>query len=158
MCLHFIFQNVVKWFNFFIIITCIRLFQCIQCLELVYALVGLKIDEFSRAKMDAMAKELIQEASFAKSCLNEQWTHLPLENEEDLINIWKWKRISNFYSNFMYKFYPSLVSFGTITEQDVPFWFIFFSCVDKSVDNFTKPLPQFNNQFYVTNHMFSFTF
>ena len=68
----FIFQNVVKWFNFFIIITCIRLFQCIQCLELVYALVGLKIDEFSRAKMDAMAKELIQEASFAKSCLNEQ--------------------------------------------------------------------------------------
>ena len=70
------------------IITCIRLFQCTQCLELVYALAGLKIDEFSRAKMDAMAKELIGEASFTKSCLNEQWTHLPLENEEDLINIW----------------------------------------------------------------------
>ncbi|KAL4599979.1 hypothetical protein ACB092_11G165600 [Castanea dentata] len=33
---------------------------------------GLKIDEFSRAKMDATAKELIEEASFAKSCLNEQ--------------------------------------------------------------------------------------
>ena len=80
--------EIVQFFYFFII-TCIRLCQCIQCLELVYALVRLKIDEFSRAKMDATAKELIEEASFAKSCLNEQWTHLPLENEEDLINIWK---------------------------------------------------------------------
>ena len=69
--MHFIFQNVVKWFNFFIIITCIRLFQCIQCLVLVYALAGLKIDEFSRAKMEATAKELIEEASFAKSMNNE---------------------------------------------------------------------------------------
>ena len=68
----FIFQNVVKWFNFFIIITCIRLFQCTQCLEVVYALAALKIDVFSRTKMGAMAKELIEEASFAKSCLNEQ--------------------------------------------------------------------------------------
>jgi len=68
--------------------TCMRLFQCTQCLELVYALAGLKIDEFSRAKMEATAKELIEEASFDKSCLNEQWSHLSLENEEDLINIW----------------------------------------------------------------------
>ena len=59
-------------FLLFFIITCIRSFQCIPCLELVYALAGLKIDEFSRAKMDAMAKELIKEASLAKSCLNEQ--------------------------------------------------------------------------------------
>ena len=92
LCLHFVFQNVVKWFNFLFIylfiITCIRLCQCTQCLELVYALAGLKIDEFSRAKMEATAKELIEEASFAKSCLNEQWSHLSLENEEDLINIW----------------------------------------------------------------------
>ena len=57
---------------FFFIITCIRLFQCTLCLELVYELAKLKIDEFSRATMDAMAKELIGEASFAKSCLNEQ--------------------------------------------------------------------------------------
>ena len=58
--------------QFFFFITCIRLFQCTQCLELVYALTRLKIDEFSRAKMDAMAKELIGEASFAKSSIIRQ--------------------------------------------------------------------------------------
>lgn len=31
---------------------------------------GLKIDEFSRAKMDATAKELAEEKSLAYSCLN----------------------------------------------------------------------------------------
>lgn len=38
--------------------------------ELVYPMAGLKIDEFSRAKMDATAKELIDEKSLANSCLN----------------------------------------------------------------------------------------
>ncbi len=47
-----------------------RLFQCTQCLELVYAMAGLKIDEFSRAKMDATAKELIEEKAVAHSCLD----------------------------------------------------------------------------------------
>ena len=37
-----------------------RLFQCTQCLVLVYAMAGLKIDEYSRAMMDAIAKELIE--------------------------------------------------------------------------------------------------
>ena len=46
-----------------------RLFQCTQCLVLVYAMSGLKIDEYSRAMMDATAKELIEEKSLAKSCL-----------------------------------------------------------------------------------------
>ena len=50
--------------------TCMRLFQCTQCLELAYALAGLKIDEFSRAKMDAIAKDLIDEKEVAHSCLN----------------------------------------------------------------------------------------
>ena len=50
--------------------TCMRPFQCIQCLELVYALAGLKIDEFSRAKMDVTAKDLIDEKEVAHSCLN----------------------------------------------------------------------------------------
>ena len=50
--------------------TCMRLFQCIQCLELFYALAGLKIDEFSRAKMDVTAKDLIDEKEVAHSCLN----------------------------------------------------------------------------------------
>lgn len=36
----------------------------------VCAVAGLKIDEFSRAKMDATAEELIQEKSLAYSCLN----------------------------------------------------------------------------------------
>ncbi|KAF3948548.1 hypothetical protein CMV_025472 [Castanea mollissima] len=49
-----------------------RLFQCTQCLVLVYAMAGLKIDEFSRAMMDATAKELIEEKSLAKSCLKEK--------------------------------------------------------------------------------------
>lgn len=31
---------------------------------------GLKIDEFSRGKLDATAKELIEEKSLAYSCLN----------------------------------------------------------------------------------------
>ena len=47
-----------------------RLFQCTQCLELVYALAGLKIDDFSRAKMDATAKDLVDEKEVAHSCLN----------------------------------------------------------------------------------------
>ena len=47
-----------------------RLFQCTHCLELAYALVGLKIDEFVRAKMDATAKDLIDEKEMAHSCLN----------------------------------------------------------------------------------------
>ena len=47
--------------------TCMRLFQCTQCLELAYALAGLKIDEFS---MDATAKDLIDEKEVAHSCLN----------------------------------------------------------------------------------------
>lgn len=34
------------------------------------AVAGLKIDEFSRAKMDATAEELIEEKSLAYSCLN----------------------------------------------------------------------------------------
>jgi malate dehydrogenase len=39
--------------------------------ELVfYPMAGLKIDEFSRAKMDATAKELIDEKSLAYSCLD----------------------------------------------------------------------------------------
>ena len=50
--------------------TCMRLFQCAQCLELGYALAGLKIDEFSRAKMDATAKDLIAKKEVAHSCLN----------------------------------------------------------------------------------------
>ena len=50
--------------------TRIRLFQCIQCLELAYALAGLKINEFSRAKMDATTKDLIDEKEVAHSCLN----------------------------------------------------------------------------------------
>ena len=52
-----------KWSKYFNT-TFMRLFQCTQCLELVYALARLKIDEFSRAKMDATAKEV------AHSCLN----------------------------------------------------------------------------------------
>jgi malate dehydrogenase len=31
---------------------------------------GLKIDDFSRAKMDATEKELVEEKSLAYSCLN----------------------------------------------------------------------------------------
>ena len=46
-----------------------RLFHCTQCLVLVYAMAGLKIDEYSRAMMDATAEELIEEKSLAKSCL-----------------------------------------------------------------------------------------
>ena len=57
-------------FLLFFIITCIRSFECIPCLELVYALAGLKIDEFSRAKMDVTAKDLIDEKEVAHSCLN----------------------------------------------------------------------------------------
>lgn len=34
------------------------------------AIAGLKIDEFSRGKMDATAKELMEEKSLAYSCLN----------------------------------------------------------------------------------------
>jgi len=33
-------------------------------------LVGLKIDEFSRDKMDKTAQELVEEKALAKSCLN----------------------------------------------------------------------------------------
>ena len=40
-------------------------------------------------------------------------------NEEDLTIHEKKKGISNFHPNFMYKFYQSLISFGTMTEQDV---------------------------------------
>ena len=41
-------------------------------------------------------------------------------NEEDLIiHEKKGKGISNFHPNFMYKFYQSLISFGTMIEQDV---------------------------------------
>ena len=50
--------------------TCMRLFQCTRCLELVYALAGLKIDDISRTKMDATAKDLINEKEVAHSCLN----------------------------------------------------------------------------------------
>ena len=46
-----------------------RLFQCTQWLVLVYAMAGLKIDEYSRAMMDATAEELIEEKSLAKSGL-----------------------------------------------------------------------------------------
>ena len=55
---------------YFCVSTCMRLFQCTQCLELAYALEGLKIDEFSRAKMDATAKDLIDKKEVAHSCLN----------------------------------------------------------------------------------------
>lgn len=34
------------------------------------AMTGLKVDEFSREKMDATAKELMEEKSLAYSCLN----------------------------------------------------------------------------------------
>ena len=40
-------------------------------------------------------------------------------NEEDLIIHEKKKGISNFHPNFMHKFYQSLISIGTMTEQDV---------------------------------------
>ena len=40
-------------------------------------------------------------------------------NEEDMIIHEKKKGISNFHPNFMYKFYQSLISFGTMIEQDV---------------------------------------
>ena len=43
----------------------------------------------------------------------------PEHNEEDLIIHEKKKGISNFHPKFMYKFYQSLISFGTMTEQDV---------------------------------------
>lgn len=38
--------------------------------EILYSMAGLKIDEFSRKKMDASANELIEEKSLAYSCLN----------------------------------------------------------------------------------------
>ena len=47
-----------------------KCFNTTQCLELAYALAGLKIDEFSRAKMDATAKDLTDEKEVAHSCLN----------------------------------------------------------------------------------------
>ena len=94
-----------------------RLFQCTQCLVLVYAMAGLKIDEYLRAMMDATAKELIEEKSLAKSCLS--------NNEDNLIKIHeKEKRSSSFLCNFMYNFYLSrisFISFGTMTEQDLSF-------------------------------------
>lgn len=40
---------------------------------------GLKIDEFSRAKMDATAKELVEEKSLAYSCLNWNSTWIDAE-------------------------------------------------------------------------------
>ena len=58
-----------KWSKYFNT-TCMRLFQCTQCFELAYALAGLKIDEFSRAKMDATMKDLTDEKEVAHSCLN----------------------------------------------------------------------------------------
>ena len=53
-----------------------------------------------------------------------------LENNEDLIIHEKKKRISNFHPNFMYKFYQSLISFGTMTVQDVS-WYILFHVLAK---------------------------
>ncbi|KAL6981263.1 malate dehydrogenase [Sarracenia purpurea var. burkii] len=43
----------------------------VQVMELVIlvGMAGLKIDEFSREKMDATAKELLEEKSLAYSCL-----------------------------------------------------------------------------------------
>lgn len=38
--------------------------------SVIVTMAGLKIDEFSRGKMDATAKELMEEKSLAYSCLN----------------------------------------------------------------------------------------
>ena len=72
-------------------------------MELAYALAGLKIDEFSRAKMDATTKDLID--GKRSGPFMPQLTIKPssLENnEEDLIIHEKKKGISNFHPNFMY--------------------------------------------------------
>lgn len=42
---------------------------CIYYQRVSITTAGLKIDEFSRAKMDATAKELIEEKALAYSCL-----------------------------------------------------------------------------------------
>lgn len=37
---------------------------------LIFMFIGLKVDDFSRAKMEATANELVQEKNLAYSCLN----------------------------------------------------------------------------------------
>ena len=44
--------------------------KCIQCLELIYAMAGLTINVLTREKMDVAAKDLEEEISMAKSCLD----------------------------------------------------------------------------------------
>ena len=68
------------------------LFPCvgnkIQChikWNLFIAMAGLKIDEFSRGKMDATAKELMEEKALAYSCLN--WICLNASKEKKIKKI-----------------------------------------------------------------------